>query len=676
MACRYATALAALLALPLLCSCSSADSASRPASSIAKYAPRDSSDLTPYPSDRYTVADPSTPTGLRVDVSTQTSADQLVAMYPDTARELSAMDGFSTTGGVVMEFTSPIDPTGLVDLPKATPPVTAPVMDASDYTKPGSPLYLVNVDPQSKDKGKPVGIVPTWWEQAKDDFYTESEFTLIAAPAVPLEPGTRYAFVATKKLLAKDGTPVGRSKDMDALIRGKTSDAYGKEVSDALDVVEQSVGVSRSNVASATVFTTATVKDGIIAMAKAERAAPPPAQGDPWSLVKTGGTEVRFRATYAAPDYRKPQPAGQPLAFDDGKWQMGKDGAPVVQSTAQLETFLDFSDSTKGGQRPVVIFQHGLGGDKDGAWGTAQRLAALSPNGVAVFAIDSPLHGSRAPAGSTGSLITSVDGFFGIDPKTQNFDMERARDNFRQMSSDQLELVRFIETLGKLDLLPLDANGNSAPDGVPDLDLSHILYIGHSFGSVQGATVFALAPEITQATWNVGGDGLTTLLRDSQLFGVMVKGMVPSGTPYGAVARFFAITQAIIDPGDPLDFAPNATLTPLDGVSGWKPRDVLLQEVNNDNTVPNTSSEALARALGLQLIHPVHTISGVKTVKAPVTGNLPTGGTGVVTLFDLIEGGKTATHGELIFSPEAQKQYVGFFKSGLSNTHATVDTPY
>ena len=232
-------------------------------------------------------------------------------------------------------------------------------------------------------------------------------------------------------------------------------------------------------------------------MAKAARAAPPPAQGDPWSLVKTDGTEVRFRATFAAPEFRKPHPAGQPLAFDDGKWQTGKDGAPIAQSTAQLETFLDFSDSTKGGKRPVVIYQHGLGGDKDGAWGTAQRLAALSANGVAVFAIDSPEHGSRAPAGSSGSLISSVYGFFGIDPTTQAFDIERARDNFRQMSSDQLELVRFIETLGKLDQLPLDAQGNPAPDGVPDLDLSRILYIGHSFGSVQGATIFALAPEIS-----------------------------------------------------------------------------------------------------------------------------------------------------------------------------------
>src|SRR5690606_19465720 len=113
----------------------------------------------------------------------------------------------------------------------------------------------------------------------------------------------------------------------------------------------------------------------------------------------------------------------------------------------------------------------------------------------------------------------------------------------RQMASDQLELVRLIESLGTLDLLPV-----GAPDGVPDLDTSRILYIGHSFGSVQGPTIMALAPEIKQAVWNVGGDGLMKLLRDSGTFGLLVNSFRPPMTPDGALGRFFAVTQAIVDP--------------------------------------------------------------------------------------------------------------------------------
>jgi SpoVK/Ycf46/Vps4 family AAA+-type ATPase len=38
---------------------------------------------------------------------------------------------------------------------------------------------------------------------------------------------------------------------------------------------------------------------------------------------------------------------------------------------------------------------------------------------------------------------------------------------------------------------------------------------------VRGSTIFALAPEITQTVWNVDGDGLMALLRDSGTFGIL-----------------------------------------------------------------------------------------------------------------------------------------------------------
>jgi hypothetical protein len=41
-----------------------------------------------------------------------------------------------------------------------------------------------------------------------------------------------------------------------------------------------------------------------------------------------------------------------------------------------------------------------------------------------------------------------------------------------------------------------------------------------------------------------------------------------------------------------------------------------------------------------------------------------------------MDGGKTASHGELIFSPEGRAQYVEFFKTGLGAAHATVPPPY
>lgn len=633
-------------------------STARPPSIEALYGPAAETMLTPYPSNRYTVPDATTKTGLRVRVDGTTTGDPIIGTYDLIASELGEMDGFSTSGGVIASFSGPIDVRGIIHDPNADPPILEPARDANEYAKKGSPILLVDVDPKSPEHGKARGIVPRWWAQAQDGFYLYDEFTLVAQPATPLLPGTRYLFAVMNTLKAADGGEIGRSQDTEALLSGKTTDAYGAEMKDALADVEKSLGVAREDMVLATVFTTANVIDETIALAQAARKAPVPALIEPWTVetpVSAPDTRVRFRAVFETPEYRRPLP--------QGTWQIAE-GLPVVQKKVGLEVFLAFADASKSGPRPIVIYQHGLGGDKDGCWGTTQRLSDL---GAAVIAIDSPEHGARA-TGGTG--VTAAFSFFGVDPNAQTFDIARARDNFRQMTSDQLELVRFINALGTLDLLPV-----GAPDGVPDIDVSRILYIGHSFGSVQGPAIFALAPEIKQANWNVGGDGLMMLLRDSGTFSLLVNSLRPPMTPDGALGRFFAVTQAIVDPGDPLNFARFAMLEPTPGVTGWAPRDVLLQEVIGDTIVPNSTSEALARAAGLTLVDPIQPISGLPTAPAPLTGNVG-GATGAIAQFDFIEGGKVAQHGELIFSPEAIGQYVEFFKTGLSAPHATVVPAY
>lgn len=653
-----------LLATLSLAGCSSddGDEPAKGATTVVIYGPMAETELTPYPSNRYAVEDTSTPTGMRVNIDATNTADAILGSYPVTLTELNEMDGFSTTGGMVVKLSTPIDPRGLVKMPNADPPITEPVRDASEYTTADSPLILVNVDPASPEYKQPIGLVPFYYEQAKDDFYIVDEFTLVVHPAVPLRPATKYAFAITDALKSHDETPVGRSAGTSRAL-GSSTDPYEVGLRDALTELEGAVGLERKHVVGASVFTTASVQNDVIEMAKASRAAPAPAVVDPWTVQQdeiATSKRVNFRATYPAPEFRKPKP--------DGKWVIGANGAPEVQKVENLEVYLAFSDATQSGPRPVVIYGHGLGGDKGGVWGTAERVSAIDPKGAAVFAIDSPEHGSRGNGGT--ALTASVFGFFGIDPDTLEFDIGRARDNFRQMASDQLELVRLIQNLSTLDLLPL-----GEPDGVPDLDVSRILYIGHSFGSVQGATVFALAPEIKQATWNVGGAGLMMLLRDSKTFSLVVGSLTPTGTPFGSVARFMAATQAIVDPGDPLNYARNCTLEALPGVEGWTPRDVLLQEVVNDNIVPNSTSEALARAAGMRIMNRITDTSGLPNVTAPATSNVNGASTAVLCQFDKGDG-KTAEHGELIFTEDANQQYTEFFQTGLANPHATVVAPY
>ena len=630
-----------------------------PPSILAVYGDGPDTGLFPFPSNRYTREDASAATGRRVDIGAHTTGDVLVLGLPDTVAQLNAKDGFSTVGGVVVGFTGAIDIRGIVTDEDADPPVDDPVRDADEYTLSDAPFLLVDVDDASPEKGKAVPLLPRWWAEPQDEYTFFDEYTLLAQPAAPLRPRNEYLFVVTSRLRAGDGGTIGRTPQMEAVLSGEDASAYAGDVRDALATLASGPGVAADDVVLATVFTTASVHDEVLAASKVAREADPPALLEPWTVetpMEADG-RVRFRAVFEAPEHRG----------DDGKWHGEEGGAPDVQAKVGLEVFMAFSDGNAVGPRPVVMFAHGLGGTKDGCWGTADRLKAIN---AAVISIDSPEHGSRSEVGEENAFLTILR-FFGVDSVTQSFDIEKARDNFRQMASDQLELVRLVGSLGALDVLP-----PGAPDGVPDLDVSRILYIGHSFGSVQGPTIFALAPEIKHAVWNVGGAGLMTLLRDSPTFGLLVDSLKPEGTPDGALARFFAYTQAIVDPGDPLNFARHGTLEGLPGVPGWEPRDVLLQEVVKDSIVPNSTSELVARAAGLVNMDPLVKVSGLGDAAGPVTGNLPGGATGVLSQFDKVEGDKIATHGELIFSPEGRAQYVKFFETGLEDGHGTCEGPY
>lgn len=612
--------------------------------------------LVPFPSDRYTVPDASTRTGLRLRVDAEATGDAFVASYPLVVQRLGELDGFSTAGGLALQLSAPIDGQAFAGSQGGT---AFEALDPQAFMGPGSPLLLVDVDPASPAFGATIGLLPRYFEQTQDDYYVRDEITIVARPAVPLVPARRYAFFATRALLDLEGRPVVRSAAFEELMSGGGGE-YEASVREAVQVLQSSVGVAAEDVIVASVFTTESVHDEMVALAESARDRPLPAQVEPWTVQQTSEADarVRFRGTFVSPEYRRES---------DGTFEIA-DGTPVPQSDVELEVYLGFSDANFSGPRPVVIYQHGLGGDKDGSWGTSERLADVVAGGVAVIAIDSPGHGFRGDGGE--GIASSVFGYFGIDPDSGEFDIARARDNFRQMAADQLELVRFVQSLSELDLLP-----EGAPDGVPDLDVSQLLYIGHSFGSVQGPTLFALAPEVRHAVWNVGGDGLMFLLEDSGTFSLVVNGLRPPATPDGALARFMSAAQAIVDPGDPLNYAPyalGASLTPA-GPAG--PRSVLLQEVVGDNIVPNSSSHAVARAAGLGLMNGVVPVPTLEAVAAPVAGNMAAGSTGVLCQFATMNGGEVATHGELIFAEEARAQYVELFRSALADGVGTVLAP-
>ncbi len=580
--------------------------------------------LAPFPSDHFL-------RGGRVSLGEVGRTNPFVRAYAATLPELEQRDGFSTIGAAFFQFSEELE-----DLSARAP---------SDFAAPGTSLALVDVA-----AGRAVPVVVRTTSSNDDGRAVDPDFALFVDPAVPLEPKTRYVLVVSDGLRTKSGAGVGASAATRALVAGDAEGDYGVALRAALPVVERASGIGVDRIVAATMFTTGSVHDELATIAKDVRESPPPTTSTP-TVEKTEGSIVRFAGTFPAPERRGA----------DGKWH-GLD----VRGTAQLEYFLAFTNRTRSGPRPVIVFGHGLGGDKDMITEAAQYLADLD---VALVAIDAPEHGSRHdppfPPGGT-DQVSSTLGFIGVDLDAKSIDVGIARDNFRQLASDQLHLFRLVSGLGALDLLPA-----GAPDGVPDLDPSRVFYLGVSFGAVVGSTALAFVPEAHAACLTVGGAPLGTIMRDSQTLRLLVNSILPEGATDADLSRFIAVAQGIIDSGDPVNYAPFVAGRPFPGVPGWRGTDILLQEAIDDGIIPNSASSMLARALGLVQVEPALVpVPGLSRAPSPLAAAADAPVRGLLQL-DRADGQPT-NHRTFFGTAEARRQYVDFFRSALAAPRPTI----
>lgn len=614
-----------------------------PSETFVVYGPPASTDLTPYPSNRYAVDDADTATGLRVDVTTETTADELAVLHPSITEQLNELDGFSTVGGVTIHFDGSIDPASF----------TLPI---EGFTTGDAPLRLIDVDPTSDEFGVSRGLTIRYYPNEG----TNGEHVLVAQPATPLKQRTRYLFVVTTAVKDEDGRPIGSSPDMKAVLAGETAGTYEDSVREALSAIAEPQALSADDVVLATVFTTQTVHDKTVAVMEALEAAPAPTLDGELTTGRIGqGSDHRreYIGRITAPEWRD----------DAGRFTFDADGAPVMASTTGLEFSLVINRSDTAGPKPVVVFAHGLTASKSMTWDVAKWLSGLD---VIVIGIDAPEHGSRKTPGLEG--LDVVFQFLGVDDDEGTFDLARGADTFRQMTSDQRELVRAIQgPLSELDLLPSDA-----PDGVPEIDPTRVVYLGQSFGALLSSPALAFNPEIRGAILNVGGSGLCTVIQDSPGFGLLVPGLVSPTATKADVARFLSAAQAVYDSGDAINFSRFVTLEAPPNAGEWSPTNVLLQEAMDDTLVPNSSTSLLARALGLTHVGTaLAPIDGLETAPAPLSGNLQDQATGGVFQFDRTDG-SVATHNSLGSSSEARAQYAAFFAAIFEEEPGLIIDPY
>lgn len=343
---------------------------------------------------------------------------------------------------------------------------------------------------------------------------------------------------------------------------------------------------------------------------------------------------------------------------------------------------------------PVVIFQHGITGEKENAAAIAGTFAVA---GFATVAIDHPLHGGRAfDVDGDGTDDIDASSESGVTAYMNLSSLLTTRDNLRQSITDLIGLR-------------LSLNYFQSLDG-EELNGQDVHFVGHSLGAIAGTGFTALANTsfgennplaaldgqfaVQASSLGMPGGSLANFLLASDSFGPTIKAtlLYSSNAEFKAAAdqaiaggatleQFYAgfmeqasaeqvaqinatfeqfafAAQTVVDSGDPVNYASGvvASETP-----------VFMIEAIGDSVIPNAvenkplaGTEPLAALLGLE---------GISTTTTSEDGTPVSG---------IVRFGGDAEHGSLVDSSasgavtaEMQQQIAFWFAADMMQLPVT-----
>jgi pimeloyl-ACP methyl ester carboxylesterase len=295
-----------------------------------------------------------------------------------------------------------------------------------------------------------------------------------------------------------------------------------------------------------------------------------------------------------------PNPLGLAGAPIPGPWS--DPSRPMLVKTSVLSVLI-MVPATVPAANGTVVFGHGLGSNKESAFAIAGNLAA---NGFTTVAIDFVAHGSRAvKVTNSEALKCGAAATPGDTPQCYapflSTDLAGTRDNIRQTVLDLQGLLAAVKACGTTACGPLQ------------VDPAHIHYMGISLGGIIGSTVVANSPNVKASVLNVPGVGLIDILENTpsnQIRCTLVDGLIDAGVVMGtksnppdyttgtcttdawktqpAYQQFAVIGRWILDPADGANFTPKLAA-----------KKILIQEVVNDEVVPNIATDREGALVGL-----------------------------------------------------------------------------
>ena len=614
----------------------------------------------PFPSDRFTVADPDQNTRRRVELPMPAACTAENFSECDEVRFLNLLDGFNVTPRISIPFD------GDIDLSTVTSDniFLVSLGDATAYADRDPGEHIL---PDS-GAGKVVGINQAVWDVATHTLYFSADEML--------DEHTRYALAVTRGVRDTAGNRVEPSAEFERF-RGDlsgTDDGSSHYYRRALLTAEWAArrsGLENRNIAALSVFTTqSTTSLGLRIVGQVRSGVTPTAVDfnvapgrTPAVYARSGLASLVWNqhSSTAGATIASPQPlapldivpgAVGRLAF--GRYEspdfMVHPGEYIPETKTRTGLVLPTGTNTLAllvalpagpmpvGGWPVVIFGHGSNrSNRD----VLQAASVLASHGLAVI-------GTNAAGCGFGPLTTVRLGFTDgasvtVPVAGRSFDQNgdgvigsREGDSAVGSRTLQLNADTQLQTLADLTQLirVLQAGVDIDADGQVDLNAARIYYQGYSLGGGYGTLLFATAPEVRAAAFDVIGaplfenrrldpasrgllagaqlaarrpsllnsaDGLTHLdgvavtpplfnenlpLRDQPPVVNTVPGAI-------AIQRFIDRAEWIAQRGSPQAWAPRLRRAMLAGVPS---RPFYYQMLRGDQSSPNPNTSNILRA--------------------------------------------------------------------------------
>jgi len=523
--------------------------------------------LLPFPSDHFTVEDPETPTGLRVNLREASLPANADGDSIDPS-EWNRGDGFSPGSAILVSLPG-------VDLEASGAP---PIEDIGASLEGGSPIVIVDAD---------TGERHPFWAEMDANAESDSERTLMLRPAVNFREGDRYV-VGFREMVDESGDPLEVSPAFAAYRDGRTTTDGGFEarrvsMESAFETLGEA-GVGRVDLQLAWDFTVASA-DNLAGRMLHMRDDAFKSLGDHApaftvdQVVESPNDRVmrEILGTFQVPSYLEGDGApGSKLAYGDG-------GLPERQPAPFVAKYRCIIPPAAAGGRSgevrparMSLYGHGLLGDYGEL--DSDMVQDMSQKYEVAYCATNWVGMAEEDTGNAIRVLGDLSTFGTIPDRTQQ------------------GFLNFL-FLGRLMKHPLGFASNEAFqfDGVPLIDNEDLYFDGNSEGAIFGGALMAIAQDFTRGVLGEAGMNYSMLLHRSVDFDEYKLVFEPAyPDPYDQLVSM-SLMQMLWDRGETDGYAQHITSDPYPDTPKHT---ILLLGAVGDHQVSEFALQVEARTIG------------------------------------------------------------------------------